>query len=360
MPIVTQAPGPSPARRLLALGIVGGLLTLGLVVLKPFLVPLLWAAILVYLTWPLHQRLLALSGRRASAAALASTLLLSAALALPFLWFAATLQQELGLALPLVLERLQRGGLAVPAFVNAIPLVGPVWDQSLRHALAHPEALKAALGARLGSGMQLAGSVIGGIGRNAAKLGMTLFAAFFLYRDGEALAAQLRGVLLGILGPRTEDYLSAAGATTRAVVYGITLTAVAQGALAGLGYWAAGLQGPLFLALLTTFVALIPFGTPLVWGSLSLWLFLNGQNAAGLGLFLWGALVISWVDNLIRPWIISGSTRIPFLLVFFGVLGGLAAFGLIGLFLGPVVLSACLAVWREWLGRQEAGALPSG
>ncbi len=356
---MTQAPQLSLARRLLALGIIGGLLALGLVVLRPFLVPLLWAAILVYITWPLHRRMFALSGRRATPAALASTLLLSAGLALPFLWFAAILQRELALALPLVLGRLQHGSLAVPAFIASIPLVGPEWDQSLRHTLAHPEALKAALSTSLGSGMQLAGSVIGGIGRNAAKLGITLFAAFFLYRDGAALAAQLRGALVGILGSRAEDYLHAAGATTRAVVYGIALTAVAQGALAGLGYWAAGLQGPLFLALLTTLVALIPFGTPLVWGSLSLWLFLNGQEAAGLELFLWGALVISWVDNLIRPWVISGSTRIPFLLVFFGVLGGLVAFGLIGLFLGPVILSVCLAVWREWLGRQGIGSQPS-
>lgn len=357
---MTNASPPSLARRLLAFGIFGGLLGLGFIVLKPFLVPLLWAAILVYVTWPLHRRVLALSGKRATGAALASTFLLSAGLALPFLWFAGILQRELSQVLPLVLDRVQRGGLQVPAFIANIPLVGAEWDQSLRHALAHPETLRAAISTGLGSGVQLAGSVIGGIGRNAAKLGITLFAAFFFYRDGEAFATQLRGALLGILGPRAEDYLQAAGATTRAVMYGIALTAIAQGALAGLGYWAAGLQGPLFLTLLTMFVALIPFGTPMVWGSLSLWLFLSGRDAAALGLLLWGGLVISWVDNLIRPWVISGSTRIPFLLVFFGVLGGLAAFGLIGLFIGPVILSVCLAVWREWLGKQAGGLSPPG
>ncbi len=347
--------GPqAPARRLLALGIFAGLLALGFVVLRPFLVPLLWAAVLVYITWPLHRRMLALGGGRAALAALASTLLLSAGLALPLLWFAWVLQRELAQALPLAFAKLQNGGLAVPAFIARLPLVGQEWDQSLRHALARPEALKAALNTGLGRGLRFAGGIIGGIGRNAGKLGITLFAAFFLYRDGAGLARQLRGVLLNILGARAEGYLQAAGTTTRAVLYGIVLTALAQGALAGLGYWAAGLQGPLFLTLLTVLVALIPFGTPLVWGSLSLWLLLNGQAAAGLGLFLWGALVISWVDNLIRPWIISGTTRIPFLLVFFGVLGGLAAFGLIGLFLGPVVLSVCLAVWREWLDKQPA------
>ncbi len=81
----------------------------------------------------------------------------------------------------------------------------------------------------------------------------------------------------------------------------------------------------------------------------------HGDTQAALGLFLWGALVVSWVDNLIRPLVISGPTRIPFLLVFLGVLGGLQAFGLIGLFLGPVVLAIALAIWREWLVHKRSG-----
>ena len=342
-------------RRLLAMAILGGLLALGFVVLQPFFVPLLWAAIIVYITWPLHARMLALTGGRAAFAALLSTLLLTAFLVLPLLWFGWVLQQELAHALPLLLARLQGGGLTVPGFIAHVPLVGTEWDQSLHHALANPDELKATLAASLGKGLHLTGSLMGGIGRNAVKLGITVFAAFFLYKDGADFARQLNGVLLNILGSRAEDYLQAAGTTTRAVVYGIVLTALAQGILAGLGYWAAGLEGPLFLTLLTVLVALIPFGTPLVWGGLSLWLLLNGETAAGVGLFLWGALVISWVDNLIRPWVISGTTRIPFLLVFLGVLGGLAAFGLIGLFLGPVILSVCLALWREWLVQRPAG-----
>ena len=95
----------------------------------------------------------------------------------------------------------------------------------------------------------------------------------------------------------------------------------------------------------------------MVWGSLSVGLFINGDTAAAVGLFLWGALVVSWVDNLIRPIVISGPTRIPFLLVFLGVLGGVNAFGLIGLFLGPVILAVALAIWREWLesARKDGG-----
>ena len=105
----------------------------------------------------------------------------------------------------------------------------------------------------------------------------------------------------------------------------------------------------MLLGAITALIAMIPFGTPFVWGSIGLWLLASGDTIAGIGLLLWGALVVSWVDNLVRPLVISSATRIPFLLVMFGVLGGLAAFGLVGLFLGPVVLAVLMAVWREWI-----------
>ena len=91
----------------------------------------------------------------------------------------------------------------------------------------------------------------------------------------------------------------------------------------------------------------------MVWAPLGVWLLLTGQTWLGLGLLLWGALVVSWVDNLVRPMVITRS-RMPFLLVTFGVLGGLAAFGLIGLFLGPVIFAVLVAVWREWVQEQTA------
>ena len=172
---------------------------------------------------------------------------------------------------------------------------------------------------------------------------------FFLYRSGDALLDQTRRVLHRAIGPRVDHYLHAVGATTRAVVFGLVLTALAQGSLAGLGYAVAGVEGPVLLGALTALLALLPFGAPLVWVPAGVWLLMNGQVVAGVGLLAWGALVVSWIDNLIRPLVISNATDIPFLLVMFGVLGGLAAFGLVGIFVGPVVLAVVLAVWREWL-----------
>jgi predicted PurR-regulated permease PerM len=195
------------------------------------------------------------------------------------------------------------------------------------------------------------------IGQNAVVLLFTLFTMFFLFRDGPQVVDQFRQVFDQVLGERTKGYLHTIETTVKAVVYGIVLTAIAQGAIAGMGYWLVGVKAPILLAIVTTMFAMIPFGTPVVWVSVSLLLLLEGDTWAGVSLLLWGSLIVSWVDNIIRPLVISSSTRIPFVLVMFGVLGGLASFGFIGLFLGPVILAMALAIWREWQQVHETPAV---
>lgn len=231
----------------------------------------------------------------------------------------------------------------------AIPWLGDCLQQLLDQLARNPAALREQIGQWVEQRADDLLKLLGGVGRNTAKLGFAMVTVLFLHRDGESLLRQLRQVLRRLVGARIEGYLGAVGPTTKAVVYGLVLTA-----LAGLGYWVAGVHAPVLLAALTALVALIPFGTPFVWGSIGVWLLLNDQTAAGFGLLLWGTLVVSWVDNLVRPMVISGVSRVPFLLVMFGVLGGVAAFGLIGLFIGPVILAIMTAVWREWLCGEAA------
>lgn len=344
---------PFTPRRLILALLLGGLLVLAYAVLHLFLVPIAWAAIMAYATWPLYVRLRRALGGRATLSAAVMTLLLSLAIGLPMLWLVLVLRTELGAAYAAVAAYLAQGPRPLPDVVLAIPWLGDWLQENLNHLAANPASLREQIGAwieqRTGEVLEL----LGGVGRNAARLGLALLTVLFLYRDGENLLLQIRQVLGRFVGQRVEAYLAAVGATTRAVVYGLVLTAIAQGALAGLGYWVAGVQSPLLLALMTTLIALIPFGTPFVWGSIGVWLLLTGQTAAGIGLLIWGLVVVSWVDNLIRPIVISSATQIPFLLVMFGVLGGVAAFGLVGLFIGPVVLAVMMAVWREWLGHQS-------
>ena len=152
-----------------------------------------------------------------------------------------------------------------------------------------------------------------------------------------------------VIGPRIHHYMDTISETTRAVVYGVGLTAIAQAILAGLSYVVAGVPNPMVLTIATFLLALIPFGTPVAYGSVALWLFSQGQTVEAIGVFAWGVCIVSTSDNVIRPLVISGATQIPFLLIMFGVLGGVASFGLVGLFIGPVILAVILAIWREWL-----------
>lgn len=336
--------------RKVALGLLlGGLFILAYVVMQHFIVPLAWAAIFAYTTWPLY-RLLQTDVRLSSGfASLLMTLLITALLVVPTVVTAALLQGEMVRLFQAVMAYLQRGDFQLSPMIAQIPWLGPWLQEVLGQLTQDPQLLRQPLGRFLGSNGPNILLFVGGIGRNFAKLGLALVSLFFFYRHGQALFEQIRRVLYGVLGNRVQDYLDAAGATTRAVVFGLLLTALAQGVLAGLGYWVVGMTQPLLLTAVTTLVALIPFGTPFAWGGVVIWLLANGYMTEGLGLLAWGVFVVSWIDNLIRPMVISSATRMPFLLVFLGVLGGLAAFGLIGLFVGPVILAIALAVWREWL-----------
>ncbi len=349
---------PTPkAQRFVPWAALGGLLLLSYAVLAPFIAPFAWAAVLAYVTWPAYRWLRKQTAGRGTLAAALMTLATAAVLVLPFAWTALVLQAEVSAAYKTLAAWLAQKP-SLPPFIGQLPLAGPWLADQLQQWLTDPAAIKSLLAQHRQEALTLAGSLAGGMGRNAAKFGIALLSLFFLYRDGETLVSQTRTVAGRFLGERAKQYLEAVGATTRAVVLGLTLTALAQGALAGLGYWVAGMDSPVTLAAFTALFAFIPFGTPLVWGSAAAWLLLTGDTAAGLGLFLWGALVVSWVDNLVRPMVVSAAVRLHFLLVFFGVLGGLAVFGLIGLFLGPVVLAVLVAVWREWLGEQAASQPP--
>jgi predicted PurR-regulated permease PerM len=339
-------------RRLMLGAFFVGLLILAWMVLGPFLVPAAWAGILAYVSWPAYRWLVARLPGRPNLTATLMTLVMTALLVLPMLWLLLILEGEFMRAYHAVTALLAQGPVQVPEIVRRLPGVGDWLYAWLQEQLADPARLQAQLSAGLGESREALFKVVGGVGRNALKFGLALLTLFFFYRDGIAVISQARQVMYNFIGARVHGYLDAIGATTKAVVYGIVLTALAQGTLAGLGYWGAGVDAPVAMGAVTALIAFIPFGAPLVWVSLSGWLIITGHLWEGIGLFAWGALVVSWVDNLIRPLVISGVTRIPFLLVMFGVLGGLAAFGLIGLFIGPVILAVLMAVWREWLEEQ--------
>jgi predicted PurR-regulated permease PerM len=190
-----------------------------------------------------------------------------------------------------------------------------------------------------------------------------MFLAFFFFRDGAKLGDRALAIAKRLAGERGDHLLrEVAGGTIRGVVYGILGTAMAQGLVAWVGFSIAGVPAAVLLGLMTFIISVIPMGPPLIWIPASIWVFQNGSVGEGIFMLLWGALGISSIDNFIRPLIISQGNKMPFVLIFMGVLGGGLAFGLIGIFLGPTLLAVTFRLGEEWLAyrKQAQPADPVG
>jgi predicted PurR-regulated permease PerM len=177
---------------------------------------------------------------------------------------------------------------------------------------------------------------------------LSAFLAFFLLRDSDILAVRLGVAVERLAGDRGRHLIKVAGDTVRGVVYGILGTAIVQALVAGLGFWIAGVPGAVLLSVLTFFFAVLPFGPPLIWLPASLWLFAQDKPGLGVFMLLWGFLGISSVDNFLRPYLISQGSKMPFALIFCGVIGGALGFGLVGVFLGPTLLAVVFRLIEEW------------
>ncbi len=347
-----------PARRLLLLALLGALGLLCIVVLRPFIVPAVWSALLAYTSWPVFRHVRRLSGGRATPAALAMTAVVALVLIVPLAAFAYLLQEEVA-ALYQAAVSYRPQDTALPAMLNGVPWLGEAIRQALDRYAGDPLVIRQLLLDWAQDSRTELLSVVGSVGRNAAKLFIAILTTYFLYRDGPTLAGQAQRILARFFSDRLDRYLHAAGVMARAVVFGLLVTALLQGTIAGIGYAVVGVDAPVLLGALTALASIVPIvGTALVWAPAAVALLLSGHVWSGLALLAWGTVLVHPVDNLIRPLIISNATQMPFLMVMFGVIGGLAAFGLVGLFVGPVVLAIATAVWREWLEECRDGQTP--
>ena len=344
-------------RRLITAALLAGLVLLGFRVMEHFIVPVVWAAILAFVTWPAYLRVLSACGGRSIIASLLMTVAVSLAVIAPIAWLAVVLRIEVA-HLWHDTQALLAGGGQLPPAVLKLPWLGDQLRDLTQRAAQDPHVLGLEVRRVADHSFEQIARFVGGIGREVVKMALTAVSLFFVYRDGQRLAGQLAQALEQVLGPRIHSYLRAIEQTVKAVVYGLVLTALVQGFLVGLGYLVAGVGAPVFLAALTTVCGLIPFAAPAVWGGVCVWLLIKGSTAAAVGLLIWGSIVLGWTDHIVRPFLISREAEIPFLVVLFGVLGGLASFGLVGLFVGPVILAVLLAVWREWLFESRKPATP--
>lgn len=326
-------------------------------VLRPFLSAVLLAAILSFSTWPLYHRIeRALRGRRNLASGLMVTLV-TAVLIVPLILVGASLTDNVRAVVEMARHLLSEGLPAPPGWVHEIPLAGAMIQEHWQDMAGSSTRLTEELTRYL---VPLRDGAL----RGAAKLGegimylsLSVFISFFIYRDSAALSARVQDMLSRVGGERGARMLDIAGNTIKSVIYGIIGTAVAQGFLAGIGMFITGVPGALLLGALSCLLALIPFGSSLAWGIAAIWLFQQGETGPAIFLVAWGVLVVGTVDNFLKPYFISKGSKLPFILVFLGGLGGVLAFGFLGIFIGPTLLAIAYTFFQEWSSRKaDAGS----
>jgi predicted PurR-regulated permease PerM len=318
-------------------------------VLRPFVSAILWAAILSFATWPLYELLLKWLGGRRNLAAGLMTILLLLVLFIPFLVVGLTFSDSISSAMEWLNSHKEASLPPLPAWVGRIPLIGTkiieYWSSLTENAGPALNWLKPWLQK---AGLWLLRHSLD-FAQGLFHLAMSVLIAFFLYRDGREVAERLRKVFLQISGHYSQHLTDVVKTTVQSVVYGVIGTALVQGVAAGIGYGIAAVPSPMLLALLTFFLSFIPFGPGLVWISASIWLFAVGRTGWGIFMIVYGMIAISSIDNLIKPYIISRGSKLPFIVMFIGILGGIVTFGFIGVFLGPTLLTVGYSLAKEIL-----------
>ena len=319
-----------------------------LYVLLPFLAAVLFAAAVTISSWPVYLWLLArLHGRRSLAAA-AMTLSLVLLIILPLALVAYNLADDVARLYQQLRAMVDAGAIETPAWLARLPFVGDSIDAYVRKisgsrsemlALAR-NLLEPARQFLLGGGMLL--------GSGVAQTSLAVFVSFFLYRDGEQVLGVVNRGLQRIVGASAAKVAATVSGTVRGVMYGLLGTALAQALVAVAGFLIAGVPAVPLLGIATFLFSLVPVGPPLIWGGAALWLFNEGRPGWGVFMLAWGALLISGVDNVVKPMLISRGSSLPFLLVMLGVLGGVLAFGFVGLFIGPTLLAVGFGLLRHW------------
>lgn len=323
------------------------------VVLRPFLPALLWSTILAISTWPAFRWMeRRLQGKTVLAAGI-MTALLAAGLLVPLSILGDSVAENFSRFLSHIISVVETGPPPPPEWVAHVPIIGhellKEWNIYAHDAARFAQAVRDYVKPASDFVFHVGTS----IGRGIVDLSLSVLVAFFFFRDGAHGAVRLRVLLDKVAGPRGRHLLEVAERTMIGVVYGILGTALLQGGLAAIGMRFAGVPGPLFLGLLTTIVAIVPMGPPLVWVPVTLWLVSIGRLEAGIFLGIWGIIVVFTVDNIVRPYFISLGSALPLLLVYLGVVGGIVAFGFIGVFIGPTLLAIAYTIVREWTHSEE-------
>jgi predicted PurR-regulated permease PerM len=333
--------------------LIGGLLLLllGSWVLHSFLPLLVWAVVLAITTWPVYQRLLAFKKFHGHVTwgALGLTLLIGVIILAPLGYGLGRLLHETQ-SLGQILAEAQKVGIPPPVWLETLPLVGNWAREAWINVLGSPEAANESLhwlgtGGAITYTKDFASQIL----HRFFGFLLTLVVLFFVYQNGTSLSQHVLASSRKLFGETGIRYAIHAAAAICATVNGLVLVGLGEGLLLGVGYAFAGLSHPALLGALTGIFAMIPFAAKLIFGACALVLVAEGNMVAGSTLFAFGVVVILLADNYVRPALIGGAVKLPFIWTLLGIFGGLENFGLLGLFLGPTLMAVLISIWRDWV-----------
>ena len=326
------------------------LVILGFWVLSGFFGALAWAVVLTLATWPLYERFLSLFGeaRQRNLVPILFTLLIALIFIMPFGVAVIEIWREVKSVLHWVTEA-EHDGLPIPATVARLPFFSQQITDWWHANLSEPGSVTELLGHASSSQFARLTQEIGAIiARRLTFFAFTILTLFFLFRDGVALAARFRTLCNRLLGAPGEHLATLTVSAVRSTADGLVLVGLGEGAVLGIAYAIFGAPHPALLAAFTGLLAMIPFGAPIIFTAASIFLLVDGSIGPAIGLSIYGWIVIGIADHAIRPILIGGAAKLPFLWVLLGIFGGLETFGLVGLFLGPAIMAALVSLWREW------------
>jgi predicted PurR-regulated permease PerM len=351
-------PGASSRPQTAARVVLALLLTaFGLWTLHRYLPALIWAAILAIAVWPLYQRALRRwpPGKHNVLLPALFTAVLGLMFTVPLVLVGVEAGKEVH-GLYDTIAKARTEGIPPPEWLGHLPIGGQEATNWWNENLAQPESANALLQKARGTEFLSNGRELGAdIAHRAVLFGFTLLTLFFLFKDGDQVTDQMQHASARAFGPAGERVGRQMIASVHGTVDGLVLVGLGEGFILGIGYLIAGVPHPTLFGLFTAVAAMVPFGAAVAFGLAALILLTQGSVAAAIVIGVLGMVVTFAADHFIRPVLIGGATRLPFLWVLLGILGGVETWGLLGLFLGPAIMAALMLLWREWAGRGEEG-----
>ncbi|TRL41962.1 MULTISPECIES: AI-2E family transporter [Rhizobium] len=321
-----------------------------------FVVPVLAALVIGFASWPLYRDLLRRTGGNTTVGATIAIVLVITFLVVPvgiaISYTIGELRDWFGWAL-----QVNRVGSPPPKWIVDLPVAGEwlglQWERHVGEPGAIGQLVQLVSGANIGNIYRAVIAAGDGAFHLLLSLLFMLIALFFVYRDGASFSRQIDMLGERILPSRWERISRVVPATISSTVTGMTLIAIGEGIVLGVAYWIAGVPSPVTLGVLTGIMALVPGGAPLSFTLVSVYLAARGSLFAGAALLIWGSVELFIVDKTIRPRLVGGPIKLPFLPTFFGLVGGVKTMGFLGLFIGPVLMALLVAIWREWMREIE-------